>query len=624
MGIKEKATYGDYYWAMQVEAAKLLAEDTEKELSAMASGLMGRLGIREVLPDELLNLFTQIEAPAGAFLGEVGGRFVSEVADGAVSKTTSPLMESIGYLSYMKWPTKKLTPEATAQLYSRKKISDDFFYERLRMGGFEPIEARFQFDAMRPYPSIPDLVLYSRYHGDPNNVWGTIQNYFDVDPTDFKLWEWLGLQRLTTMQVQTLYRRGLISSGELFSFLAEIGWSATDRPLIEELGWVMPNAMLLVQGDLLQQKPTAEIIKDISVADINPKYAQTYLDAILTKPASADLVAFELRRDPTLAGLDARLRQIGIHPDFIETYKTLAYPIPPVADIITMAVREAFTPAIAARFGQYEDYPPDFEYWAMRKGLSPEWAKRYWASHWSLPSPQQGFEMLHRGAINQDELNMLLRALDVMPFWRDKLTRIAYRRLTRVDIRRMYKIGVITRAEVYESYLEHGYTEKNAKRMTEFTVQWAAPKEASITRSDILTAYKGRMIDRAEASQLLENMGEEYFHREFMLTAVDYKKELEVTESKISGIRNLYKRRVYDIDKTRDELLKLDLPAEEVNVLMEQWYFEVAAEVPRRWTTAQVLSFIKAELITKERGIEELTALGYDAEHIDVYIRSIE
>ncbi|GAH65944.1 unnamed protein product, partial [marine sediment metagenome] len=141
---------------------------------------------------------------------------------------------------------------------------------------------------------------------------------------------------------------------------------------------------------------------------------------------------------------------------------------------------------------------------------------------------------------------------------------------------------------------------------------------------DILTAYKNRMIDRAEASGLLENMGEEYFHREFMLTAVDYKKGLERTENRIKGIRNLYKRRVYDENKTRDELLKLDLPANEVNDLMEQWYYEVKAEVPRVWTTAQTLSFIKAELITKERGITELKTIGYDDEHIDIYLRSIE
>ncbi|MBA7679856.1 hypothetical protein ES703_88161 [subsurface metagenome] len=188
----------------------------------------------------------------------------------------------------------------------------------------------------------------------------------------------------------------------------------------------------------------------------------------------------------------------------------------------------------------------------------------------------------------------------------------------------MYKAGVLTETEVYESYIEHGYTERNARRMTDFTVQWAAPKEASITRSDILTAYKNRMISRAEASELLANMGEEYFHREFMLKAVDYKKGLELTEDKIKGIRKLYISRIYDENKTLEELLKLDLPSEEVEDLMAQWYYDVKAEAPRLWTSAQTLSFIKEGLITKERGVIELAIIGYDAEHIDVYMRSIE
>ncbi|GAI20345.1 unnamed protein product, partial [marine sediment metagenome] len=29
-------------------------------------------------------------------------------------------------------------------------------------------------------------------------------------------------------------------------------------------------------------------------------------------------------------------------------------------------------------------------------------------------------------------------------------------------------------------------------------------------------------------------------------------------------------------------------------------------------------------LITKERGLKELTTIGFDTEHIDVYLRSIE
>ncbi|GAG86309.1 unnamed protein product, partial [marine sediment metagenome] len=125
-------------------------------------------------------------------------------------------------------------------------------------------------------------------------------------------------------------------------------------------------------------------------------------------------------------------------------------------------------------------------------------------------------------------------------------------------------------------------------------------------------------------SQLLENLGEEYFHREFMLEAVDYKKNLEITELRIKGINNLYKRRTYDENKTRDELLKLDLPAEEVDLLMEQWYYEVKAEPKRNWTTSQVLNFVKDGLITVERGRMELVHIGYDNEHIDVYMKAVE
>ena len=56
---------------------------------------------------------------------------------------------------------------------------------------------------------------------------------------------------------------------------------------------------------------------------------------------------------------------------------------------------------------------------------------------------------------------------------------------------------------------------------------------------------------------------------------------------------------------------------------MEKWYFEIQGQTPRLWTNSQTLSFVKAELITIDRAKAELKALGYDAEHIDIYMRSI-
>ncbi|GAI90329.1 unnamed protein product, partial [marine sediment metagenome] len=279
---------------------------------------------------------------------------------------------------------------------AQQKITEGYWDLISTSEGYEKIIGKHLYTSQLPYPSIPDLILYARYHGNPENTIGEVWKWFDVPARDYPVWEWLQLQRLTTLQVQTMFRRGLISKTQLQLELARIGWSGTDRDFVEQLGWSVPNAMLLVQAGMFEQKGNDAILADISIADINPKYARQYLDAVLTKPASQDLIAYQLRKDPELSGLAAELRKIGIHPDYAGVYKELAYQIPPIADIITMAVREAFTPAIAERFGQYQDYPPDLEVWAAKKGLSKEWSERYWAAHWSLPSAQQGFEMLHR------------------------------------------------------------------------------------------------------------------------------------------------------------------------------------------------------------------------------------
>jgi hypothetical protein len=79
--------------------------------------------------------------------------------------------------------------------------------------------------------------------------------------------------------------------------------------------------------------------------------------------------------------------------------------------------------------------------------------------------------MLHRGIISRDDLFMLLRALDIMPFWRDKLINMAYTLFTRIDIRRMYNIGVMNEGDVKRAYLELGYNDYNANLMTQFVIK---------------------------------------------------------------------------------------------------------------------------------------------------------
>jgi len=57
---------------------------------------------------------------------------------------------------------------------------------------------------------------------------------------------------------------------------------------------------------------------------------------------------------------------------------------------------------------------------------------------------------------------------------------------------------------------------------------------------------------------------------------------------------------------------------------METWYIDEKDKPPRLWTTAQTLGFIKEGLITSERGRKELYDIGYDKEHVNIYMKASE
>jgi len=229
-----------------------------------------------------------------------------------------------------------------------------------------------------------------------------------------------------------------------------------------------------------------------------------------------------------------RFRQHGYKDSDIQLFESLRYIIPSPNDLISMAVREVFNPQIAERFGQYEDFPTAFEEYAKQQGISPEWAERYWAAHWDLPSPQMGFEMFQRDIIDTDDLKLLLKALDVMPFWRDRLIQLSYNPLTRVDVRRMYGLGVLDRAGVTRSYLNLGYSPENAELMTEFTIRYEARGDEddaveirALTRTVILGAYTRGLLSEDEAIQRLSTLGYSDEDAALLVSIADYSQVIE-------------------------------------------------------------------------------------------------
>lgn len=176
---------------------------------------------------------------------------------------------------------------------------------------------------------------------------------------------------------------------------------------------------------------------------------------------------------------------------------------PGVNDLIQFAVKEVYSPEITNLFGQFQDFPTTFSKETALLGMSEDNAKKYWAAHWQLPGAAMGYDMYHRRIITLDQLKALLKALDVMPFWRDKLVNLAYNVVARVDTRRLYAYGIWDANKVYENYLDEGYKPEDAKSLTQFTIAYDKDHEDKHTTAlkkkthDVyFKSYRAGLIDK--------------------------------------------------------------------------------------------------------------------------------
>jgi len=354
------------------------------------------------------------------------------------------------------------------------------------------------------------------------------------------------------------------------------------------------------------------------------------LQAAMQKPLQPDqAIDLYLRGDINAQKLLAKLAAAGLSVEDQGLAIKLMWRIPGVSDLIRMAVREAFTPEIAEKFGQYADFPPAFAEWALKQGLTTEWAQRYWAAHWELPSVNQGFEMLHRGVINQTDMELLLRAQDVMPFWRDKLTSIAYNPLTRVDVRRMYQLGIIDEAAVLKAYRDLGYNKENALRLTEFCKRYYGVEDDTeqvadreYTKSEILSGYRNGTLTGDQALGSLQDMGYSPDQAGFYLAQEDLKATQTLKAAYLARYQALYVAGILSADDVTTNLKALGIGDDEIKQNLAVWYLQRISQVQRP-TKAELIRWLKAGIISQAIWESEMRLQGFSDRYISWYLAEI-
>lgn len=239
------------------------------------------------------------------------------------------------------------------------------------------------------------------------------------------------------------------------------------------------------------------------------------------------------------AAMVANLKGSGLRSeDAAHMYGRLRHYVPGVSDIIRFSVREVWNNEVVQRFRYDEELPADYEYWARKSGLDYDvqrefpdsgeagalkWSRAYWRAHWEVPSPTQSYQMLHRlrpdniaqwrtlfpniEPFTLGDVNNILKVADYAPGVRDQLTAISYHPLTRTDVRRMYRLGVLTKEQATSAFRDVGYTEADARHLANFT-------EADL-KTTRLRKTRNRVARQLESAYRLGVLDDDQFARQY-------------------------------------------------------------------------------------------------------------
>lgn len=312
---------------------------------------------------------------------------------------------------------------------------------------------------------------------------------------------------------------------------------------------------------------------------------------------------------------------------------TLYYPTAP--DVVQFAVREVFKPEIVAQYGQDQELDPLYIDAAKKAGLSEDFATKYWAAHWQLPSASQGFQMLHYGIIDSETLRKLLATLDYMPFWRDKIEAISYNPISRVDIRRMFQAGMVDRSKVKDTYLREGYRPEDAELITQWVEREYAPKVTTPiagtglvvgadkqiypSESLVIDSYKRGLIGTEVVKNDLRRLGFAPETIDLLIERVDQDIKQEQIDLEADAITDKYRSNVIDINQYKLELTQLGVPSQllETTIARELAQAKHRVKMP---TKADYDKWLKIGLIGVEDYAGNLRILGYRDSDIRLYI----
>lgn len=441
-------------------------------------------------------------------------------------------------------------------------------------------------------------------------------------------------------QVLKGFYKGVVDKNQVISELSQYGFSG-ER--IDQL--LSINTQGLSAGDLRAAYDLGLIdydtyIRKMGEQGVLQEDADIYLssdDFVLTERhvVNAWMRNLEYGRsgeDPT-----TELYKRGWNTEQIDLVKELAYTPPSQQDLIRMMEMNLFDPEMKETYPWMFEPPEAFVRNGKKIGISEEWAAYYWGAHFNQPGPYRLYEMYWKDLITEDDLRNALKSMGYSSWWQDRLIPNADRTPTRVDIRRFLKNGLVDTDQVKRYYLDMGYNEADAKRLTVYAMIYAgdAPQNEKtteemrkdelegLTRANIQDSYEKHLISREKAYSYLTGIGLSEQVAQFYLDQSDYEMTKKRQEYRVENIETEFVKGSITNQEVISRLGDLGYSSERINALLNDWREEQnrKKEQPSK---KDLKNWWKLSILDDETFKDEMALLGYSNNHIDNYLQELK
>ena len=358
------------------------------------------------------------------------------------------------------------------------------------------------------------------------------------------------------------------------------------------------------------------------------KYIQYPYDAYLRelyeleKLGLTDYIMLNRREFIDDEKLEKTSKFLGYDSDTLENAIKITEFYPSARDLIDFAVREAFEPDENLFIHGKNAIPEPFIEFGKKVGLTDEWIKKFWHSHWRLLSVGQILDAFHRQLITETELLDYLRRLDYTENDQEIIRDLSFNLLTRVDIRRIYENGLMSTKEVFDYYKTLGFSVNDAILMTQLAKQ-VRFIETKDLRKLYIEQYENGFLTKSAIIGLLKSTGLDSDEIGMYLSYSDMEKEIEFKTELKKQIELRFYEGIIDYDELIVQLRDLGVSNQELKRI-ESNAVLFNYRKPKLPTMAELKRYLKKNIIAIDKFVYYALRLGYSIQIIEWILRDIE